>query len=59
MVRLFHPWLDLWTEHFAFEGAVIVGLTPIGRATVQVLAMNAEDLLIFRVELLQEGLTLI
>jgi hypothetical protein len=54
-IRLFHPRTDNWTEHFAFEGARIIGLTPIGRVTVSVLAMNAEDLLLIRAELLQEG----
>ncbi len=27
-------------DHFSFEGALIVGQTPIGRATVFLLAMN-------------------
>jgi len=42
-------------EHFQFDNAYILGKTPIGRATVQVLAMNADDLLLLRVELLKEG----
>jgi HNH endonuclease len=54
-VRLFHPRQDIWPEHFRFEGARIVGRTPIGRATIQVLSMNADDLLLIRAELLQEG----
>jgi hypothetical protein len=33
----------------------LVGRTPIGRVTVHVLAMNADDLLLIRVELLKEG----
>lgn len=53
--RLFHPRTDNWMEHFAFEGAWIIGLTPIGRATVFVLAMNADDVLLIRAELFQEG----
>ena len=57
LVRLFHPRTDLWSEHFQFEGARILGRTPIGRATVQVLAMNAEEPLRFRVQVLQEGYT--
>jgi hypothetical protein len=36
-------------------GARIVGRTSIGRATVHVLAMNADDLLLIRAELLAEG----
>ena len=54
-IRLFHPRRDIWSEHFEFEGARIVGRTPIGRATIHVLAMNAENLLLIRVELLKEG----
>lgn len=45
-----------WEEHFQWEGARIVGRTPIGRASVQVLAMNADDLLLIRLELRKEGM---
>jgi HNH endonuclease len=58
VLRLFHPRSDSWTEHFQFEGPRIVGRTPVGRVTVQVLALNAEELLLFRVELLEEDTTL-
>ncbi len=47
MTRLFHPRRDRWTEHFAQEGARIVGLTAVGRATAWLLEMNSEE----RVEL--------
>jgi hypothetical protein len=57
-VRLFHPRTDLWAEHFRFDGARLVGLTPVGRATIQVLAMNANDLLLFRTEIPHEGIPL-
>lgn len=41
-VRLFHPRQDRWEEHFAIElDNVIIGLTPIGRATVEALRMNS------------------
>lgn len=40
MVRLFNPRQDTWDSHFALRGAIIVGLTPEGRATVQLLKMN-------------------
>lgn len=39
--RLFNPRVDSWTEHFAFRGVTISGLTPAGRATAAVLNMNA------------------
>ena len=55
LVRLFHPRTDLWTDHFRFADARLLCLTPIGRATIKVLAMNVEDLLLLRVELLHEG----
>lgn len=40
IVQLFHPRQNIWAVHFAVIGAEIVGTTPIGRATVEVLAMN-------------------
>jgi hypothetical protein len=43
MVALFNPREQAWTEHFVFQGAFIRGLTPVGRATVQVLDMNARE----------------
>ncbi len=55
LVRLFHPRTDLWDEHFRAEGIHLFGKTPIGRATIQVLAMNAPDLLLLRLELSEEG----
>ncbi len=40
IVTLFNPRQELWTEHFTFVGARIVGLTPAGRATVALFQMN-------------------
>ena len=41
-VPLFHPRRDTWGQHFAVdtESAEIVGLTPVGRASVARLQMN-------------------
>jgi HNH endonuclease len=55
IVRLFHPRTDVWSEHFQVEGAVQIGLTPIGRATVEVLAINASDFRQVRETLISEG----
>ena len=55
LVRLFHPRQDRWSEHFAWQGAYLVGKTPVGRVTIQVLAINAQDQQIVREQLLQEG----
>ncbi len=40
IVRLFHPRRDGWEEHFRWRGAVLIGRTPIGRATIEVLRIN-------------------
>jgi hypothetical protein len=40
LVPLFHPRRDSWADHFAWERTIVIGRTPIGRATVQLLAMN-------------------
>ena len=44
VVDLFHPRQDKWDEHFRviLASGEIIGLTPIGRATVQCLKMNSE-----------------
>ena len=55
MTALFHPRRDDWAHHFEFQGAVIVGLTPVGRATVLVPGMNEPGRLERRIELLIEG----
>jgi len=46
IVRLFDPRHQVWNEHFAWtaEGDRIVGLTPVGRATVVALNLNRPSL---------------
>lgn len=41
-VSLFHPRQQKWREHFEWSDdfTLIIGLTPVGRATVQALKMN-------------------
>jgi hypothetical protein len=55
MVRLFNPRRDLWIEHFKVVRGAIVGLTPIGRATVALFALNRPLLLKRRQRLRQMG----
>jgi 5-methylcytosine-specific restriction endonuclease McrA len=52
---LFRPRRNRWEEHFAFQNTKIEGLTPTGRATVQLLAMNDARRLELRSELLARG----
>jgi len=40
---LFHPRQQKWSDHFAFEEAVIVGLTNEGRTTVKLLQFNNDE----------------
>ena len=41
LVSLYNPRNENWNDHFEMEGAVVVGLTAVGRATIQVLQMNS------------------
>lgn len=43
LAPLFNPRSDEWAKHFQLKGAILVGLTNVGRATIQVLAMNDSD----------------
>jgi hypothetical protein len=38
---LFHPRAHRWADHFAWDGAAVVGLTPTGRATVEACGLNS------------------
>jgi len=55
-VGLFHPRQDRWEDHFARDGARIVGKTPVGRTTAWLLEMNTGDRLRWRELLLRLGL---
>lgn len=52
---LFHPRRDQWHDHFAFREAHVDGLTPSGRATVEVLVLNDARRVELRHELLEFG----
>jgi hypothetical protein len=51
IVPLFHPRRESWADHFRWEGVVIVGQTPKGRATARLLKLNSKRRLRFRAEL--------
>jgi HNH endonuclease len=50
IVRLFHPRQDVWTDHFQWskDDLYIVGLTAIGRATIDLLKLNRTNALNLR-----------
>jgi hypothetical protein len=56
VVRLFHPRNQSWEAHFKWEGAILTGLTDIGRATIDVLNINAPLRIELRTLLLSDGL---
>jgi len=55
IARLFHPRRDVWAEHFAWNGATLVGHTGVGRATIEVLSINHPFHLALRKALMEEG----
>jgi len=55
-VWLFHPRRDRWDSHFSWDGPVLVGKTPCGRATIATLQMNAVAVIDVRKALILEGL---
>lgn len=55
IARLYHPRTGRWSRHFRWNGAMLVGRTAIGRATIAVLMINHPDALAVRQELLEEG----
>jgi 5-methylcytosine-specific restriction endonuclease McrA len=55
IVALFDPRRRSWKRHFAWRGAKLVGRTKCGRATIQVLNINAEDRISLRQLLIELG----
>lgn len=56
LVPLFNPRADVWTEHFRWQGALLVGQTSVGRATIDVLRINDPDCVEQRQELIDASL---
>lgn len=55
VVALFNPRRQRWRRHFEWDGSVLLGLTPCGRATVDVLNINAPHRVELRELLIQAG----
>jgi hypothetical protein len=56
VVRLFHPRRHKWTRHFRWGGPLLIGRTPIGRATIAVLLINHPEAVAIRQLLLAADL---
>jgi hypothetical protein len=50
MVPIFNPRQQTWKEHFAWMGVEVIGLTAVGRATVNALKLNRDIIKTIRVE---------
>lgn len=55
LTRLYNPRQDRWREHFAWQRAVLIGLTAVGRTTIRVLAINDPLEVAAREMLIAEG----
>ncbi|HEV8717515.1 MAG TPA: HNH endonuclease signature motif containing protein [Candidatus Binatia bacterium] len=55
-VPLFNPRQDCWADHFAWNGPVLVGKTPVGKVTIEVLAINLPYRVALRAALIEEGI---
>lgn len=55
LTPLYHPRRDRMTDHFRWEGALLIGLTPPGRATVRLLNINLHRRVLVRQWLSAEG----
>lgn len=49
LTELFHPRRQVWSEHFTWQGVLIVGTTATGRTTVKLLQVNSDDRLELRI----------
>lgn len=56
-VPLFHPRKEEWMSHFAWDadGLLVIGTTPIGRATAEFLKLNRQELVNLRSLLILVG----
>ena len=53
---LFNPRTDLWEQHFEWDGAMLRGLTAVGRITIHVLNINLPERVEHRRRLMESGL---
>ena len=55
VIPLFHPRRDDWHTHFRWEGARLIGVTSVGRVTIEVLQINLPQRVAHRESLIAEG----
>jgi len=55
LIPLFNPRTQVWQDHFDWNGAILVGTTPVGRVTIRVMGINDPDRIETRRELMEAG----
>jgi len=55
LTPLFNPRRHKWARHFRWQGAYLIGRTPVGRVTVALLHINDEYRVELREGLIEEG----
>ncbi|MEP7339158.1 MAG: HNH endonuclease signature motif containing protein [Acidobacteriota bacterium] len=55
VIFLFNPRRQKWPDHFRLDGARIIGLTPAGQATIELLRLNDDRRLLERELLIAAG----
>ena len=55
ITKLFNPRRHKWARHFRWVGPILLGLTAIGRTTIDVLDINNSDRVLLRQALMDEG----
>ncbi len=55
LTGLFNPRRHKWARHFRWQGAYLIGRTPVGRVTVAVLHINDQFRVKLREGLMEEG----
>ena len=59
LAKLFHPRRHAWTRHFRWDGALLMGKTPVGRVTIRVLHINDFLRVRLRTQLVSEGVLIL
>lgn len=52
---LYHPRQHQWSQHFRWNGPLLLGVMSEGRATIAVLAINLQHRMEWRTQLIEEG----
>ncbi len=56
LTSLFNPRRHRWPRHFRWQGAYLIGRSPIGRVTIALLNINDRFRVALREMLIEEGL---